>query len=179
MQSRRLRGASAEASYEVGRDAALACVAMHHVPGRPPGSLPGTDRPQVEDPAVVVGESRGCRDGAPRGAGARVMSAKGPAFRAPFPERSPERPCEQSWGNAPCRRAIPLGFAGDANEGIRANPRARETTGGSAALAKSWSRRVGKGAVNMHKTQRGRRSAVPTRSTIDTRWRTASGYSAQ
>src|SRR5262245_6382408 len=37
-QSRRLRGASAEASYEVGRDAAPAGVARNHVPGRLSGS---------------------------------------------------------------------------------------------------------------------------------------------
>src|SRR5262245_59351028 len=36
-QSRRLRGASAEASYEVGRDAAPACGARNHVPGRHSG----------------------------------------------------------------------------------------------------------------------------------------------
>src|SRR5262245_66498791 len=67
-QSRRLRGASAEASYEVGRDAAPACVARNHVPGRPPGSRDGVllaprrsgrRRTQIAENAEVV--SRGAR----------------------------------------------------------------------------------------------------------------------
>src|SRR5262249_363666 len=68
IKSRRLRGASAEASYEVGRDAAPACVARNRVPGRPPGSLHGVllvprgagRRPTqiAEDARVVRPEAR-------------------------------------------------------------------------------------------------------------------------
>src|SRR5262245_39031847 len=134
MKSRRLRGASAEASYEVGRDAAPACVARNHVPGRPPGSrdgvLPaprrsGRRRTQIAENAAVVRRE------------ARALLARAPGPGDPgSPEHKSGRP-----GVIQGMRLFgaPSPSSGGRREkGIRANPRARQKTGASDVLPSRW-----------------------------------------
>src|SRR5262247_2080722 len=105
MQSRRLRGASAEASYEVGRDAAPACAARNRVPGRPPGSLHGVLLAPRKSGRRTTRKRKRCRGGAPRGAGAPRKSAR--ARRSGL-ARTRIGPPWSNPGHAPLRRAIPL-----------------------------------------------------------------------
>jgi hypothetical protein len=132
-QSRRLRGASAEASYEVGRDAAPACAARNRVPGRPPGSLHGVLLAPRGSGRRTTRKRKRCRGGAPSGAGAPRKSAR--ARRSGL-ARLKIGPVWSNPGHAPLRRAIPL-MSGDGKRenGIRADPSARTKSGASIALA--------------------------------------------
>ena len=118
-QSRRLRGASAEASYEVGRDAAPAGVAYATTSpgGRRAAPHGGTMAPCGSGRRTTRKRKR-CRGGAPRGAGARVMSAR--ARRSGL-ARTQIGPPWSNPGHAPLRRPIPL-IRGKQTEGNTGEP---------------------------------------------------------
>jgi hypothetical protein len=118
----------------VGRDAVPAGVARNHTPGRPPGNPSGLIGSRwVRRP---LNAKAGTPRGAPQGAGRepRKLTPK-PASQPGCPASAtgrvrglnPEPP-------APCRRAIPS-FSREGKETeLRANPRARSTTGASEAV---------------------------------------------
>src|SRR5262245_19892606 len=94
--------------------------------GQPPRGTTGPAR--VRPPYNAKAER--CRGGAPRGAGARVMSAR---VRRSGLARTQIGPLWSNPGHAPLRRAIPL-VSGEQEKDIRANPRARQKTGASRLL---------------------------------------------